>query len=121
MPSQYDPDLRHPVPAGGTVPRHFYKTVASNATPEVLGENIVLMTSIIFEGIKALSTNNTGNVTIQTRKNIAGVWTFTDVLVLAPGDIVEWKMQDDESIRASDFYVKVATNNDGVRVQYHQR
>lgn len=114
----YNPALPHPFPEGGTIPRHFYKTVAASGTPEALGTGQVLLKSIMFVGQKSAGVDNVGDVFIQTR-NATGV--FADVYTLSPSQFLEWKLMPGESIRAIDFYIRVGTNGDGVKVLFHER
>lgn len=114
----YNPELPHPFPSGGTIPRQLFKTVAAAATPEALGADKVLLKSLLFTAIPSLGGTNVGNVYIQTR-NSAGV--FVDAYELVPGAVIPWAMADGESIRASDFKIRVATDGDGVQVMFHQR
>lgn len=96
-----------------SIPKHFFKTVASSATPEVLGVSTVEMQSLQFRGEKSFGVNNTGNVTVQV-KDLAG--NFVDALLILPGDIVNYPAPPGGYYTAADFFIKVATNADGVHV-----
>lgn len=94
-------------------PRGFFKTVASSATPEVLGEETTHMLRPVFIGRKTAATVNTGTVTIQV-KNLSG--DFIDLLTLTSDEERTWPV--DGFYKASDFKIKVETNGDGVGVAF---
>ena len=94
-------------------PNVISKTVADPNTPEPLSQSAdIFMAGIRFIAEKALGVENVGEVIIQCR----GV----DGLLLQPGGSEVWVAPTFEAgyYTPDDFYIKVATAGDGVRVLY---
>lgn len=85
------------------------KTVAASGTPEVLAAATTLCDTVILEGKKTRTANNTGNVFIATS---AG--NDTQLLMIGPGERLVLTAPFGKKIDLNLIYVDVATNADGI-------
>lgn len=92
-----------------TIITPFTKTVAATGTPEALGADTVEFTTITFVGKKAARTSNTSTVYVQfvSSNDAPGI-------PITSGDVKTVNAPTGKVFNASQFYIDVETNGDGV-------